>query len=70
MFRNLVIRKNNEFKFYFYLQKALCLGNTTITFAYEVGWKIILYEKTSTQKVTFDFCIRSGDGCDIFLLRP
>ena len=26
-----------------------------ITFAYEVGWKSFLYEKSSTRKVTSDF---------------
>jgi hypothetical protein len=38
-----------------FYKKTLCLGKTTITFAYEVGLKSFLYEKVSTQKVTSEF---------------
>jgi hypothetical protein len=38
-----------------FYKKTLCLDKTVITFAYEVRLKSFLYEKVSTQKVTFEF---------------
>jgi hypothetical protein len=44
-----------KMNFDIFYKKTLCLGNTAITSAYEVGLKSFLYEKVSTRKVTSEF---------------
>ena len=52
MICGLVVGKINKYEFRLYLQNLFGICKMGITFAYEHGLKSILYEKSSTRKVT------------------
>ena len=51
----LVVGKICKYEFRLYLQNLSGICKMGITFAYELGWKRFLYEKSSTRKVTSKF---------------
>ena len=55
MICGLVVGKIYKYEFRLYLQNLSGICKMGITFAYELGWKSFLYEKSSTRKVTFKF---------------
>ena len=55
MICGLVVGKINKYEFRLYLQNLSEICKMGITFAYELGLKSFLYEKSSTQKVTSKF---------------
>ena len=55
MICGLVVGKIYKYEFRLYLQNLSEICKMGITFAYELGWKSFLYEKSSTQKVTSEF---------------
>ena len=55
MICRLVVGKIYKYEFRLYLQNLSGICKMGITFAYELGLKRILYEKSSTQKVTSEF---------------
>ena len=50
----LVVGKIYKYAFRLYLQNLSGICKMGITFAYELGLKSFLYEKSSTRKVTFE----------------
>ena len=52
MICGLVVGKIYKYKFRLYLQNLSGICKMGITFAYELGLKSFLYEKSSTRKVT------------------
>ena len=55
MICGLVVGKICKCEFWLYLQNLSGICKMGITFAYELGWKSFLYEKSSTRKVTSEF---------------
>ena len=55
MICGLVVVKIYKYEFRLYLQNLSGICKMGITFAYELGLKSFLYEKSSTQKVTSEF---------------
>ena len=55
MICGLVVGKIYKYEFRLYLQNLSEICKMGITFAYELGLKSFLYEKSSIQKVTSDF---------------
>ena len=55
MICGLVVGKICKCEFRLYLQNLTGICKMGITFAYELGLKSFLYEKSSTRKVTSDF---------------
>ena len=55
MICGLVVVKIYKYEFRLYLRNLSRICKMGITFAYELGWKSFLYEKSSTQKVTSKF---------------
>ena len=54
MICGLVVGKIYKYEFQLYLQNLSGICKMGITFAYELGLKRFLYEKSSTRKVTSD----------------
>ena len=54
MICGLVVGKIYKYEFRLYLQNLSGICKMGITFAYELGLKSFLYEKSSTQKVTYE----------------
>ena len=54
MICGLVVGKIYKYEFRLYLQNLSRICKMGITFAYELGLKSFLYEKSSTRKVTYD----------------
>ena len=55
MICGLVVGKIYKYEFRLYLQNLSGICKMGITFAYELGLKSFLYEKSSTRKVTSEF---------------
>ena len=55
MICGLVVRKIYKYEFRLYLQNLSGICKMGITFAYELGLKSFLYEKSSTRKFTSEF---------------
>ena len=55
MICGLVVGKIYKYEFRLYLQNLSEICKMAITFAYELGLKSFLYEKSSTRKVTSEF---------------
>ena len=55
MICGLVVVKIYKYEFWLYLRNLSKICKMGITFAYELGWKSFLYEKSSTRKVTSKF---------------
>ena len=55
MICGLVVGKIYKYEFRLYLQNLSGIRKMGITFAYELGLKSFLYEKSSTRKVTSEF---------------
>ena len=51
MICGLVVVKIYKYEFRLYLRNLSRICKMGITFAYELGWKSFLYEKSSTRKV-------------------
>ena len=64
MICGLVVGKIYKYKFRLYLQISLEICKMGITFAYELGLKSFIYEKSSTRKVTSEF--KGGNLLNIF----
>ena len=64
MICGLVVGKTYKYEFRLYLQNLSGICKMGITFAYELGLKSFLYEKSSTRKVTSDF--NRGDFVEDF----
>ena len=54
MICGLVVGKIYKYEFRLYLQNLSGICKMGITFAYELGLKSFLYEKSSTRKVTYE----------------
>ena len=59
MICGLVVGKIYKYEFRLYFQNLSGICKMGITFAYELGLKSFIYEKSSTQKVTFEFNTRN-----------
>ena len=55
MICGLVVVKIYKYELRLYLRNLLRICKMGITFAYKLGWKSFLYEKSSTRKVTSEF---------------
>ena len=55
MICGLVVSKIYKHEFSTFLQNLSRICKMGVTFAYELGWKSFLYEKSSTRKVTSEF---------------
>ena len=55
MICGLLVGKIYKYEFRLYLQDLSGISKMGITFAYDLGLKSFLYEKSSTQKVTSKF---------------
>ena len=55
MICGLVVGKIYKYEFRLYLQNLSRICKMGITFAYELGLKSFIYEKSSTRKVTSEF---------------
>ena len=64
MICGLVVGKIYKYEFRLYLQNLSGICKMGITFAYELGLKSFLYEKSSTRKVTSEF--NRGTPLNIF----
>ena len=64
MICGLVVGKIYKYEFRLYLQNLSGICKMGITFAYELGLKSFLYEKSSTRKVTSKF--NRGTPLNIF----
>ena len=49
------LEKLTNMIFHLFCKKKSCHGKMAVTFAYELGLKSFLYEKSSTRKVTSEF---------------
>ena len=54
MICGLVVGKIYKYEFRLYLQNLCGICKMGITFAYELGLKSFIYEKSSTRKVTYE----------------
>ena len=64
MICGLVVGKFTNINFDFICKISLEICKMGITFAYELGLKSFIYEKSSTRKVTFD--LNGGTPLNIF----
>ena len=64
MICGLVVGKIYKYEFRLYLQNLSGIFKMGITFAYELGLKIFIYEKSSTRKDTSEF--NGGTPLNIF----
>ena len=64
MICGLLVGKIYKYEFQHYLQDLSGIYKMGITFAYELGLKSFLYEKSSTRKVTSEF--NRGNPVKIF----